>query len=149
MALRAKTVVESLEAFGHLNVTATHTSTFEVTKALTLTRRGNCVIAVNATKGLEAFDPRFKAMLKDDCATIVFKLWVAGRSFTAHGYGCKALILTHPTDIVCRKSGYVCERTLMIGSDKAASDIPRYIVSLLRDPKHKIRITLKARVERP
>jgi len=46
-------------------------------------------------------------------------------------------LFSHPTDIVLRKSNYVCPRTLAVNCDKASDSIPRKIVKLLQDPKTK------------
>ncbi|MBC7111709.1 MAG: DUF371 domain-containing protein, partial [Methanothermobacter sp.] len=47
-------------------------------------------------------------------------------------YGHPELTLDHPTDIVCRKSDYICSRTLMIRADKAACDLDENLVRDLR-----------------
>jgi hypothetical protein len=56
--------------------------------------------------------------------------------------GSPNLILTHPTDMVIRKSDYICNRTIAIKSDKASKDLPRIFVEKLKDPAQKIKITL-------
>lgn len=66
--------------------------------------------------------------------------------FEVHGKGAKELELSHPTDIVCRKSSYICQRTLMIDADKAACDVPRRMVEMLKDPAKTIRIELEASI---
>ena len=52
------------------------------------------------------------------------------------------LLFTHPTDLVIRKSNYVCGRTLAIRADKAASDLSKKLIERIRDSNQKIRITL-------
>jgi len=52
------------------------------------------------------------------------------------------LILTHPTDMVIRKSDYICNRTLAIRADKSANDLPRELVEKLKNPRQKVNITL-------
>jgi len=56
--------------------------------------------------------------------------------------GSPRLLFTHPTDLVVRKSNYVCGRTLAIRADKAANDLSRKLIEKIRDPNQKIRITL-------
>ena len=51
------------------------------------------------------------------------------------GFGHDDLTLTHPTDIVCRTSGYVCPRTLMINADKAARDLDSDLIEDLKNEK--------------
>jgi hypothetical protein len=56
--------------------------------------------------------------------------------------GSPHLVLTHPSDIVIRRSGYVSDRTLAIHADKSANDLSRRLVEKLRDPRQKIKISL-------
>ena len=51
------------------------------------------------------------------------------------GFGHENLTLTHPTDIVCRTSDYVCPRTLMINADKAARDLDSDLIEDLKNEK--------------
>ena len=62
---------------------------------------------------------------------------VENHSFEINGEGNPNLELIHPSDIVIRKSSFVCPRTLAINCDKSAEDIPREIIRILRDPKTK------------
>ncbi len=129
-------------AHGHKNVQATHKTTFEITKEPTLTRRGDCIIAVEATKGLADLSPEFKeaARKKDAQITITIK---AGKAMeTVKGRGSPRLLFAHPTDLVIRKSEYVCSRTLAIKADKAANDLSRRLLEKMKDPSQRIRITL-------
>ena len=43
--------------------------------------------------------------------------------------------MSHPTDMVVRKSGYICGRTLAINADKAACDLSRALVEKLKNPE--------------
>lgn len=62
------------------------------------------------------------------------------------GYGHPNLTLKHPTDIVCRKSNYICDRTLMIKANKAAKDLnPKLIKDLKNGKKLKIKLVVKCR----
>ena len=47
-------------AHGHENIQATHTTTFEITKEATLTKQGDCIMAVEATKGAADLPTEFK-----------------------------------------------------------------------------------------
>jgi hypothetical protein len=59
---------------------------------------------------------------------------VGDRSFELTSCGDPRLTLTHPHDIVIRKSDYVSDRTLAVKANAAAKDIPRGMVRILRDP---------------
>jgi len=61
-------------------------------------------------------------------------------------FGSPKLILSHPTDMVVRKSSYVCDRTLAVKADKAACDLSRKLVEKLRNPRQKVKITLTVKV---
>jgi len=56
--------------------------------------------------------------------------------------GSPQLQFTHLTDLVVRKSDYVCGRTLAIGADKAASDFSRKLVEKMRDTSQEVTVTL-------
>ncbi len=52
------------------------------------------------------------------------------------------LVLTNLSDMVVRKSGYICNRTLAIQADKAACDLSRKLVERLKNPRQKVKVTL-------
>lgn len=137
-------VVEEIQAWGHENITAKNKTTFEVTKESRLTQRGDCVIAVRASKGAADLSREFKRLTKRGDARITVVIEADGLKESAVGHGSPSLTFRHPTDLVARRSDYVCDRTLMIRSDKSASNFPRELVRALRDPDQKVRITLIA-----
>jgi hypothetical protein len=59
-----------------------------------------------------------------------------------NAFGSSHLILTHPMDLVIRKSGYSCKRTLAIKADKAACNLSRELVNKMKDPEQLMKITL-------
>jgi len=136
--------IEQITAYGHVNIKATNKTTFEVTKETHLTPRGDCIVAVNATKGAADLSPEFKTIASRQHARITIKLEVEGKTETVKASGHPALSFTHPTDLVVRKSDYVCNRTLAIRADKAACDFSRSLVEKLRNPQRKVLITLIA-----
>ncbi|MGD8565172.1 MAG: DUF371 domain-containing protein [Candidatus Bathyarchaeota archaeon] len=137
---------ETISAYGHRNIQANHRSTLEITMANRLSKRGDCVIAVSADKSVETLDQEFKLNIRKRNAKIRMLINVGGVIEAVNGFGDPQLILTHPEDIVMRKSGYICERTLAIKSDKAAKDLSRELVRKLRDPMQKVLITLTVEV---
>ena len=58
------------------------------------------------------------------------------------GRGCHLLTLSHPEEIVIRKSAYVTDRTLMIGANAAAADIDRRLIHKLKSSSTRIQIRL-------
>jgi len=135
-------ITEVVIARGHENVQSTHKTTFETTKETTLTKRGDCVIAVGATKGAADLNPRFKEAAKKKRARITIKIEAGEVKEVVEARGSPQLSFTHPTDLVVRKSGYVCGRTAAVRADKAASDLSRELVEKMCNPLQKIKITL-------
>ncbi len=137
-------VVEYLEGFGHRNIRATNRTTFEFTKESHLTTKGDCIVTVNTSKGARDLSPEFKNLAQNPSVEIRMKIKVGAQEFLVVGAGDLGLEFTHSTDLVGRKSNYLCGRTLMIGSDKAAYDFPRGLVNALRNPEQRAEITLTA-----
>ena len=137
-------VVEYLEGFGHENIRATNRTTFEFTKENHLTPRGDCIITVNTSKGARDLSPEFKSLAQSSSVEIKMRIRVGALEFLVVGAGDPGLEFTHSKDLVGRKSNYLCGRTLMIGSDKAACDFPREFVNALRNPEQRAEITLTA-----
>jgi len=121
-----------ITARGHTNVKCTHKTTLEITKENYLTSTGDCIIGISADKSMLDFPEDFKEMLRK-ADRIVVEILVDDLREVIVGRGHKDLILNHPTDIVIRKSTYICPRTLMISANKSAKDIDREIVRRLRE----------------
>ncbi|MBX5327811.1 MAG: DUF371 domain-containing protein [Candidatus Bathyarchaeota archaeon] len=134
---------ETIIACGHENIQATHATTFEVTKEKKLSRKGDCIIAVSANKALADLSSEFKKRLRQDNAKLTILIEAGDIADAVTAFGNSKLILTHPTDIVVRKSSYICNRTLAIQADKAACDLSLKLVEKLKNPKQKVKITLK------
>ena len=117
-----------IKAKGHENVLSLHKSTFEITKDKDLSLAGDCIIGLDIDKSMEDFPEDFKEKLANDDTKVIVELRTPNASDTIEGYGHHDLTLSHPTDIVCRKSTFVCSRTLMIKSNKAAIDLNRDLI---------------------
>jgi hypothetical protein len=125
---------------------ATHKTTLEFTKDKHLTKKGDCIITVAADKALADLNADFKEKLRKTDAKLTITIEADGISERVNAEGSPQLILTHPTDIVVRKSDYVCSRTLAVHADKAACDLSRDLVEKLRDPEQKVKITVVVHV---
>jgi len=139
-------VTEIILGYGHENIQATHKTTFEITKEAQLSRRGDCIIAVSANKTMTDFSSDFKENLHKEKAKIMILIEAGDAAEVVNAFGSPRLILTHCTDMVVRKSNYICNRTLAIQADKAACDLSRKLAEKLRNPKQKVKITLTVRV---
>lgn len=137
---------EVIFAVGHANILATHETALEITKEAHLSRRGNCIVAVAADKAIDDLSSEFKECLRKDEVKITIRINAGTVSDTLHAFGNCGLILDHPTDMVVRKSGYICNRTLAIQADKAACDLSRRLVERLKDPSQLLKITIIANV---
>jgi len=137
-------LVEVLEAYGHPKIRARHKTTLEVTREKQLTKRGDCIVAISASKGAADLSRKFLELMRNDNTLVTLTLKVANKTQTITGRGDSRLVLTHPTDLVVRKSSYVCTRTLMVQADRAASDLSADFVEVLRDPSAKVMIEIAA-----
>ncbi len=129
-------------AFGHENIQAVHPSTLMFTKERQLSKTGDCIVGVAADKAAAGLSQKFKDALRKPNAKLTIIIEAEGLSEQINASGSPKLILTHPTDIVIRKSDYISDRTLAIRADKSANDLPRDFMEKLKNPEQKINITL-------
>jgi hypothetical protein len=127
-------ILERIAFHGHPMVLALHPTTIEITTDNHLTRRGDCIVGVAAEKGCDGLRTETKRALARSDAKVSIRIVVSDQAFELEGRGDPRLTLTHPHDIVIRKSDYVSDRTLAVKANAAAKDIPRGMVRLLRDP---------------
>ena len=135
-------IIELITARGHPMIKATHPTTLMITKDREVGPRGDCIVAVAADKAVADFDRAFKKSIKAG-RPVKITFEVGDALAVVNGFGHPDLALNHRTDIVVRKSAYKCGRTLAIGADKAAADLPRDIVSRLRDPFSNIQVSIE------
>ena len=122
---------EIIRCRGHSLVLGTHPTTFEVTREDHLTVNGNCIIGIGADKGCAGLSPAFKNVLAHDDAILITRLECEGVVAGIRSSGSSQLVLDHPTDMVWRKSGFVCGRTIGIQSDAVALTLPRELMKNL------------------
>ncbi len=136
---------EIVFGYGHENIQATHKTTLEFTKDPHLSKKGDCIAAVAADKALADLTAEFKEKLRKPNAKLTITIEANGITERVNARGSPKLILTHLTDMVIRKSEYVCSRTLAVHADKAAQDLPKDLVEKLKKPEQKVKITLVVR----
>jgi hypothetical protein len=136
---------EVVHARGHEHVSAEHASTFEVTSEDYLTPAGDCILGIEADRVPADFDDDFVAACQEASARISAHLAVDGvaETVTVEGRGDPALTFEGDRSLVGRTSDYVDDRTVMVGADRAAGDLPRDLVSALADGAG---LTLRLRV---
>ena len=128
---------------GHSNIRATHKTTLEFTKDEKLTTKGNCILGINCSRSLNNIHPDFKEKLKKSSARILVKIQVENLIDIIEGYGDSRLELSDKNAIIIRKSDFVCSKTLMIKSDKAARDISNEIREIMKDHNSKMKVTIQ------
>ena len=139
-------MTEIILAYGHKNIQAAHKSTLGITKEAKLSRRGDCIIAVSADKAVADLSHELKKNLRKENAKITMLIEAEGAVEVVNAFGSPRLILTHSTDMVVRKSNYICSRTVAIQADKAACDLSRKLVEKLKNPQQKVKISLIMKV---
>lgn len=123
---------DRIRAKGHPNVKASHRTTLEITRDNYLTPRGDCIIGINADKGLVDLNESVKALIRGG-GYVYLVLRVEDLVDIVTGRGSPGLELSDPNRLIVRKSEYISPSTLMIKSDKSARDINREIVRKLKE----------------
>ena len=131
------TILEKIYAYGHENISSTHKTTIELTKAKILTKRGNCIIGINATKACFDLNSNLKEKINEGKKLkVILKVDDLQDSF--YGYGNKDLRLLDKDDIVFRKSNYICNRTILVNCTKSSNEINRDLIAKLKVPGKKL-----------
>ncbi|MDD3407321.1 MAG: DUF371 domain-containing protein [Methanomicrobium sp.] len=137
------TAEETIVCFGHQNILAEHKSTFEITKDEHLTKAGTCIIGIMADKGAGGLSENFKKILSNDRTILKTELIAGNFSICITSNGSSEMTLSHETDMVWRKSRYVCSRTVGIYSDFSAASLPDEMIRLLQNGE-KMTVKMKA-----
>jgi hypothetical protein len=124
-------IEEVVHAHGHENVSAEHTSTFEVTSDDYLTPAGDCILAIEADRTPADFDDGFVAACQQSDSTIVATIEVEEHTETIEGRGHPDLTFENDRSLVGRTSEYVDDRTVMVDADSPALGIGREMVETL------------------
>jgi hypothetical protein len=134
---------EIIRCRGHPLVLGTHPTTFEVTCENHLTKNGNCIIGIAADRGCAGLSPEFKSVLAHDDAILITRLECGGVVAHVRSRGSSQFLLNHPTDLVWRKSTFVCGRTIGIRSDHVAATLNTDLVRNLKEGEE-MTVTLTA-----
>ena len=122
---------EIIHCRGHPLVSGNHPTTFEVTAESHLTVTGNCIIGIAADKGCAGLSPEFKKVLAHDDTRLLTRLTCGEIEVAIHSRGSSQFTLNHPTDLVWRRSNFVCGRTIGIHSDQVAATLPDELIKNL------------------
>jgi hypothetical protein len=132
---------ETIHCRGHPNVKATHRSTLEFTKEDYLTPRGDCIICIKADRGINDLSEEFKKALREG-RKLRIRIKVGELEDEVLAEGSTELILDHQYSMVVRKSTYIDRKTLAVRANKAARDIDRRIIEMLKNPETEAEIEL-------
>ncbi|MEE9377854.1 MAG: DUF371 domain-containing protein [Candidatus Lokiarchaeia archaeon] len=132
-------ILEKVSAYGHENILCTHSTTIEITKEKSVTKKGNCIIGINASKACFDLNCNLEKKIKDgNKIKITFKLENLQDSF--FGFGNKELRLLDKNDMVFRKSNFICDRTVLINCTKSSNEINRELIEKLKIPGKKLSV---------
>ncbi len=140
--MNIKQTTDTFWALGHSNIHAVHPTTLMFTKDIHVSLKGDCIVAMSADKSVADLSAQFKDELRKPNAKLTVIIEVGDFREEIKAIGSPKLCLCHHTDIVIRKSNYICSRTLGICANKSSNDLPRELVEKLQDPKQKVKITL-------
>ncbi|MCS7105770.1 MAG: DUF371 domain-containing protein [Candidatus Aenigmarchaeota archaeon] len=144
LLMEIKPVKEEIIAYGHVNITATHKTTFEITKASEIRKDADCIIGVRANKACKDLSKEIKDALKEG-KRVEIKIQAGGVEDTVIAYGSPALKLNHAEDIVVRKSDFIDNRTLAILANKSACDLKRELIEKLKNPETEVKIIIEVK----
>jgi len=122
---------------GHANIRPEHRTTLEVTKDSEVGPGGDCIIGVGADRGLADFDISFRERIREG-ARMRISITAGDVCDVVTAWGDSGLGLSHPRELVVRKSNFVSERTLGVRADKAAADLKAELKELLDSPEQEI-----------
>lgn len=132
-------ILEKISAYGHENILCTHKTTIELTKENSITKRGNCILGIKATKSCIDLNPILKKYIKNE-KKIKVSIRVENLTDSFYGFGNKYLTLLDNKDLVFRKSNYICDRTVLINCSKSSNDLSRKLIKKLNNPPIKFSI---------
>lgn len=118
---------------GHKNTLSTHRNTLEFTKDKDLTLNGDCILGVDAN---------FK-ITKDILKAKKIKITISSGDISDNIICDINPGFENDHEIVIRKSGFISGRTLGIHADKAAVDIDRRIVNILKDSNNNASVEIE------
>lgn len=133
------TIIEKIFASGHENILCTHNTTIEITKDIKMTKKGDCIVAVNASKACFDLTPDLRNQIQSGKKLKII-IRVEDIQDYFYGFGNKELRLLDRKDIVFRKTDFICDRTILINCSKSSKELDRELIDLLKNPEKKLSI---------
>lgn len=121
--------------YGHKSILGTHPTTFEFTKDVYLTEKGNCIIGIKAD-----FDAKelLELVKKNNKVKIVLE----ANFFKDEIIAIVNKRFNDSKEIVVRLGQYISERTFAIDANKAAKHVNRDIINAMKNPEQKMHVTI-------
>ena len=136
------TILDTITAKSHPLIQCTHTTTIELTKDTYLTKKGTCILGIEASKACYDLNHLLKKKIIDgEKISVIIKAGDNIDSF--YGFGDKNLTLLSKKDIVFRKSDFICDRTILIKCSKSSTELDRKIIKNLTNSKERFSIIFK------
>ena len=125
--------MDRLEAFGHKNVLCSHPTTIEITKDTHLSKRGNCILGIKASKACFDLNDVLRNQIRKGKRIQVTIYFNGKKEDSFYGYGHENLKLLDKNDMVFRKSNYTCDRTILVDCNKSSSDLNKDLIKKLQE----------------
>ncbi len=125
-------------ACGHPNILATHKTTLEFTKDSEVSKKGDCIVGVNADFDLKELKDFIQESKNKKSVIIEIENNEIKEAINAEinpGF-------SSSNELVIRKTGFLSERTFAVNADKAAFGLSRSLVSFLKDEKNKVSVAI-------
>jgi hypothetical protein len=132
--------MDRFNALGHPLITSLHKSTLEITRDAEVGPEGDCIIGVSSSRGCLDLSEGIKRAIREG-AEMYLLLEIGDLTEEIRGFGHPDLELTHPDEMVFRKSEFISSRTVLICCDRSASDLSREFVTMLRN-RAELQVTL-------
>ncbi len=129
-------------AFGHPNIRATHKTTLEFTKDTNLTLEGDCIMGVKADFDCQKLREFIKAC-KGERMRMVIRVPFGKKVLEDTIEARPNTLFNDAHELVVRKTDFRSGRTLGMHANKAAFDVNRMVIEVLRDPEQRIDIILQ------
>ncbi|MEM1628332.1 MAG: DUF371 domain-containing protein [Desulfurococcaceae archaeon] len=134
-------IKEVIKAKGHPNIRALHKTTIEITKDDEISPKGDCIIATSADKAANELARELRESLKSSESILLVIIEVEGFRDLIIAQGHPNLIMSDNRKIIIRRSEFIEPATIGIRANKAAADIKRELISLMR--RRDVDVTIK------
>lgn len=141
LLMKTGMITQEITAHGNPKILAMDNSMIKLTKGNDV---DDATIGVGANKAVANLSEDFKRAIKGNKNCEV-KIRVDDEEVVFFAYGSPALKLSDHNHISISKTDQIDGSTILIVSDKAASDLDRDFVEKLKNPNAKIRVVLEAK----